>query len=121
MQIRLVDCGTKKIAVIKAIRAAYGINLRDAKNQADQAPITFPELDYEQGARFVNELRNSGATVEATGKPNVLDQITAASYIQTASIALGEGNMRDARISLRAALRLLGDYPGLTESIFDAD
>jgi len=119
MQIRLIHCGNKKIAVIKAIRSAYRNNLKDAKNQADQAPITLPELSYEDGVRFVTELKEAGARVEATGEPNVLDKITAASYIQTASVALGEGNMRDARISLRAALRLLGDYPGLSEDHFN--
>ena len=121
MEIRLVHCGNRKIAVIKAIRSAYGNTLKDAKHQADQAPITLPGLDYDYGARFVQELREAGASVEATGEPNVLDKITAASYIQTASIALGEGNMKDARISLRAALRLLGDYPGLSEMNFRAE
>jgi len=121
MQIRLVNCGVKKIAVIKAIRAAYGNNLKAAKMQADQAPITLPDLDYDRGVRFVTELKEVGATVEAIGEPNVLDKITAASYIQTAAIALGEGNMKDARISLRAALRLLGDYPGLSETSLSVD
>ena len=117
MKIRLIDAGRKKIAVIKAVRAATGFNLKDAKRHTDQAPVNLPPIaDEQRGAEVVRELREAGATVEATCETTVLDKLTAASYIQVAATALGEGNIKDTRISLRAALRLIGDF-GLDEHI----
>lgn len=111
MKIRLMGCGNKKIAVIKEVRAATGLNLKEAKQLCDRAPVELPPIQDEiRGAEVVRNLRDAGATVEAQCETTVLDKLTAASYIQTAATALGEGNIHDTRISLRAALRLLGDY-----------
>jgi len=111
MKIRLINCGYKKIAVIKEVRAATGLNLKDAKQLCDRAPMDLPQmLDEVRAAEVVRLLRDAGATVEAQCETTVLDKLTAASYIQVAATALGEGNIHDVRISLRSALRLLGDY-----------
>lgn len=117
MKIRLLECGNKKIAVIKEIRAATGLNLKDAKRLSDRAPVDLPQIrDERTAALAVKGLREAGAKINVTVKPTVLDKITAASYIQTAATALGEGNIKDTRISLRAALRLIGDF-GLDEYV----
>ena len=109
MKIRLQACGPKKIAVIKEIRTAYRCSLRDAKDWATKAPVDLPDLDVVHGRELVRGLKEAGATVAATSGASAIDRLTASSYISTASIALGEGNLRDTRLSLRAALRLLGD------------
>ena len=113
MQIRLLNCGMQKIAVIKEIRAFTGLNLRDAKQLADHAPIDLPvpvtPVTTEQANYTVRAFREAGATITARLESTVIDKLTASSYIQTAATALGEGNIKDTRISLRAALRLLGD------------
>lgn len=110
MKIRLIENGPKRIAVIKEIRSAWWFDLKVAKSWSDKAPVEMPPLPDEVGARAVRALRDAGATVDALADSTVLDKITAASYIQTAAAALGEGNIKDTRISLRAALRLIGDY-----------
>lgn len=110
MLVKLLNCGQKKIACIKALRAGYGFNLKEAKGWADKAPVLLPEIDAKRGVPMVNELREYGARVEADLEVNVIDKLTASSYIQTAATALGEGNLKDTRLSLRAALRLVGDF-----------
>jgi hypothetical protein len=114
MQIRLLNCGIKKIAVIKEIRAFTGLNLKDAKHFADSAPIDLPvpvtPVTTEHANFTVRAFREAGATIEARLESTAIDKLTASSYIQTAAVALGEGNIKDTRISLRAALRLLGDF-----------
>ena len=117
MKVRLIHCGQKKIACIKAIRAGYNFNLKTAKSWADKAPVQLPDINAQQGVPMVKELRAAGAQVEASANTaNVLDKLTAASYIQVAATALGEGNLKDTRISLRAALRLIGDFDELSPS-----
>lgn len=110
MKVRLISCGQKKIICIKAIREAYKFNLRTCKNWADKAPVDLPSIDDNAGILMVRELRECGAKVEAFSESTVLDKLTAASYIQVAATALGEGNIKDTRLSLRAALRLIGDF-----------
>jgi hypothetical protein len=115
MHIRLLSTGRKKIAVIKEIRAFTGLNLRESKRLADNAPTDLPAprtpVTAEQATYIVRALREAGATIAASlTEPTVIDKLTASSYIQTAATALGEGNIKDTRISLRAALRLLGDF-----------
>ena len=111
MKIRFIDCGMKTIAVIKEVRAATGFNLKDAKQLCDRAPTELPHIQDEmRGAEVARLLREAGARIEVTCETTALDKLTAASYIQVAATALGEGNILDTRISLRAALRLLGDY-----------
>jgi len=113
MHIRLLNTGHNKIAVIKEIRDFTGLNLRESKQLADRAPIDLPvpvtPITTEHANYTIRALREAGATITALLESTVIDKLTASSYIQTAATALGEGNIKDTRISLRAALRLLGD------------
>jgi len=61
---RLIHCGQRKIAVIKAIRQATGLNLRDAKALADRAPVDLPNMSSAIASEFVREVREAGGTVE---------------------------------------------------------
>lgn len=111
MKIRLIDAGRKKIAVIKAIRAATGLNLKDAKQLCDRAPVTFEaKVDPSQSRHIVREFKEAGARIDATLTATAIDKLTANSYISTAQVALGEGNLTETKNCLRAALRLLGDF-----------
>lgn len=114
MHIRLVSSGNKKIAVIKEIRAFTGLNLKESKHLADTTPVDLPvpsiPITTEQANYTVRAFREAGATIQVQLESTAIDKLTAASYIHTAEVALGEGNVKDARISLRAALRLLGDF-----------
>jgi hypothetical protein len=113
MQIRLLDCGKQKIAVIKEIRDFTGLNLIASKRLAESAPVDLPvpvtPITMERATYTIRAFREAGATITALLDSTAIDKLTASSYIQTAAIALGEGNIKDTRISLRAALRLLGD------------
>jgi PTH2 family peptidyl-tRNA hydrolase len=108
MTVKLEDCGRKKIAVIKELRAGYGLSLKDAKHLSDKAPLILPPIQPGKGAAMVRALREAGATVTVVD-PSAIDKITAATYIQSAGEALGDGNLDETRASLRAALTLLGD------------
>lgn len=116
MKIELLNCGQNKIACIKAIHAGYGFDLRTSKDWSDRTPCILPQIDDAGGAEMVKELRAAGARVIATCETTAIDKLTASSFIQTAATALGEGNIRDTRLSLRAALRLIDDY-GLDDDI----
>ena len=118
MKVRLIHCGPKKIAVIKEIRAAYGINLKDAKNWADKAPCNLPNPPtQDKGMTLVHGLRLAGAKIEAQLEATAIDMITASSYIGTAQVAIGEGNLRECRNSLRSALRLIGDWDEMNADV----
>lgn len=61
--------GDKKINVIKVVRAATGLGLKEAKDLVDGAPKTLKEgLSKEDAAKLKKELEESGATVEMVGK-----------------------------------------------------
>lgn len=61
----LTDCGANKIAVIKAIREATGLGLKEAKAVADGAPSTVKEAVPTADAEALKEaLTAAGATVE---------------------------------------------------------
>jgi large subunit ribosomal protein L7/L12 len=61
--------GDKKIAVIKEVRAATGIGLKDAKALVDEAPKPVKEgLSKEEAEDLVKKLEEAGATVEMVGK-----------------------------------------------------
>lgn len=72
----LHHCGQKKIAVIKEVRAATGLNLKDAKGIADKAPVALPVMTYEKAMTFVNAINAHGghATLPA---PPVIDRLAA--------------------------------------------
>ena len=61
----LTECGANKIQVIKAIREATGLGLKEAKAIADGAPATVKEAVPTADAEALKEaLTAAGATVE---------------------------------------------------------
>jgi len=57
--------GDKKIQVIKVVRAATGLGLKEAKSLVDEAPKPVKEgLDREEADRLKSELEEAGASVE---------------------------------------------------------
>jgi large subunit ribosomal protein L7/L12 len=61
----LTDAGDKKIQVIKAVRAATGLGLKEAKALVDGAPKPVKEgLDREEGDKLKSELEEAGGSVE---------------------------------------------------------
>ena len=61
----LTGAGAKKIQVIKVVRAATGLGLKEAKALVDEAPKPVKEgIDREEGEKLQNELQEAGATVE---------------------------------------------------------
>jgi large subunit ribosomal protein L7/L12 len=63
--INLLGSGDKKIQVIKVVRAATGLGLKEAKALVDEAPKPVREgIDREEADRLKQELEEAGATVE---------------------------------------------------------
>jgi large subunit ribosomal protein L7/L12 len=61
----LQAAGEKKIQVIKVVRAATGLGLKEAKALVDEAPKPVKEgVDREEAERLKGELEEAGATVE---------------------------------------------------------
>jgi large subunit ribosomal protein L7/L12 len=61
----LAAAGDKKIQVIKVVRAATGLGLKEAKALVDEAPKPVKEgIDKEEAAKLKAELEEAGATVE---------------------------------------------------------
>jgi large subunit ribosomal protein L7/L12 len=61
----LTGAGDKKIQVIKVVRAATGLGLKEAKALVDEAPKPVKEgVDREEGEKLQNELQEAGASVE---------------------------------------------------------
>jgi large subunit ribosomal protein L7/L12 len=61
----LTDAGDKKIQVIKAVRAATGLGLKEAKALVDEAPKPVKEgLDREEADKLKSELEEAGGSVE---------------------------------------------------------
>jgi len=61
----LTATGDKKIQVIKVVRAATGLGLKEAKDLVDGAPGTVKEaLPKEEAEKLKAELEESGASVE---------------------------------------------------------
>ena len=61
----LTGAGDKKIQVIKVVRAATGLGLKEAKALVDEAPKPVKEgVDREEGEKLLNELEEAGASVE---------------------------------------------------------
>lgn len=61
----LADAGSQKIPVIKVIRAATGLGLKEAKDIADGAPGMVKEgVPAEDANKLKAELEEAGATVE---------------------------------------------------------
>ena len=61
----LTGAGDKKIQVIKVVRAATGLGLKEAKALVDEAPKPVREgVDRDEGERLRGELEEAGAAVE---------------------------------------------------------
>ena len=61
----LTGAGDKKIQVIKFVRAATGLGLKEAKDLVDGAPNTVKEaLAKEEAEKLMAELEEAGAGVE---------------------------------------------------------
>ena len=57
--------GDKKIQVIKVVRAATGLGLKEAKALVDEAPKPVKEgVEREEGEKLKQELEEAGASVE---------------------------------------------------------
>src|SRR5436853_5451510 len=61
----LQGAGDKKIQVIKVVRAATGLGLKEAKALVDEAPKPIREgIDRAEADKLKNDLEEAGATVE---------------------------------------------------------
>lgn len=63
--VSLVDAGSNKIAVIKEVRAATSLGLKEAKELVDGAPKVIKEsLPKEEAQKLKESLEKAGAKVE---------------------------------------------------------
>ena len=61
----LTGAGEKKIQVIKVVRAATGLGVKEAKTLVDEAPKAIKEgVDREEADKLKGELEEAGASVE---------------------------------------------------------
>ena len=61
----LTAVGEKKVPVIKVVRAATGLGLKEAKALVDKAPKPVKEgVEKDEGEKLKAELEEAGATVE---------------------------------------------------------
>jgi large subunit ribosomal protein L7/L12 len=61
----LTGAGDKKIQVIKVVRAATGLGLKEAKALVDEAPKPVKEgIDRDEADKLKSEIEEAGGTVE---------------------------------------------------------
>ena len=61
----LKNPGASKLGVIKVVRAATGLGLKEAKEKVDNCPSTLKEaISKEDAEKLVAELKEAGATAE---------------------------------------------------------
>src|SRR5881397_1335238 len=61
----LAESGDKKIQVIKVVRAATGLGLKEAKALVDEAPKAVKEgIERDEAEKLKQELEEAGASVE---------------------------------------------------------
>lgn len=61
----LTEVGDKKIQVIKVVRGATGLGLKEAKAIVDEAPKPIKEgIEREEGEKLLKELEEAGASGE---------------------------------------------------------
>ena len=61
----LTGAGDKKIQVIKVVRAATGLGLKEAKALVDEAPKPVKEgIERDEADKLKSELEEAGASVE---------------------------------------------------------
>jgi len=65
VDVLLAEAGDKKIQVIKVVRAATGLGLKEAKALVDEAPKPVKEgVEREEADKLKQELEEAGAKVE---------------------------------------------------------
>jgi large subunit ribosomal protein L7/L12 len=65
----LLEAGSSKINVIKAVRAATQVGLKEAKEMVDSAPRAIKEsISKEDAEKLQKELEEAGAKVELKGR-----------------------------------------------------
>jgi large subunit ribosomal protein L7/L12 len=65
VDVLLTSSGDKKIQVIKVVRAATGLGLKEAKSLVDEAPKPVKEgVEREEAEKLKQELEEAGAAVE---------------------------------------------------------
>lgn len=63
--VELTDAGSQKIAVIKAVREATGLGLKDAKDLVDKAPAPIKEnVPKEEAQELKTKIEEAGGKVE---------------------------------------------------------
>ena len=61
----LMEAGDKKIGVIKVVRAATGLGLKEAKAMVDEAPKAIKEgVDKDEADKLKAEIEEAGGTAE---------------------------------------------------------
>ena len=61
----LKEAGASKLNVIKVVRAATGLGLKEAKDKVDNCPCTLKEaISKEDAEKLVAELKETGAVAE---------------------------------------------------------
>jgi large subunit ribosomal protein L7/L12 len=61
----LTEAGEKKIQVIKAVRAATGLGLKEAKALVDEAPKPIKEgIEREEAEALLKEIQEAGGSAE---------------------------------------------------------
>jgi large subunit ribosomal protein L7/L12 len=61
----LTEVGGQKVPVIKVVRSATGLGLKEAKALVDEAPKAIKEgIDRDEAEKIKGELEEAGATVE---------------------------------------------------------
>ena len=66
----LTGSGDKKIGVIKVVRAATGLGLKEAKALVDEAPKPVKEgIEREEDDNLLKEIQEAGGTVEIKSNP----------------------------------------------------
>jgi large subunit ribosomal protein L7/L12 len=65
VDVMLTGAGDKKIGVIKVVRAATGLGLKEAKAVVDEAPSPVKEgIEREEGEKLKAEIEEAGGTAE---------------------------------------------------------
>ncbi len=65
VDVMLTEVGGQKVPVIKVVRTATGLGLKEAKALVDEAPKAIKEgIDREEAEKIKGELEEAGATVE---------------------------------------------------------
>jgi large subunit ribosomal protein L7/L12 len=100
----LLDPGGKKIQVIKEVRTATGLGLKDAKDLVDAAPSILGPFQAQDAAVASEALRKAGAECELDS-PSVSEDLQVVDVVLTKYPSLAADAWPD------ALLRLLHSYP----------